>query len=582
MRLLNAESYRLEEFVGANIPPYAILSHTWEDGEVLYEVISDLETARTRDGFWKIERCCAEALNDGWEWVWIDTCCIDKSSSAELSEAINSMFHWYKHAMVCYAYLSDIDSRQNLEARLEDMAAHLARSSPASPLPCRWFYRSWTLQELIAPRRVQFFGKEWAYLGSKNDLKPLLSKATGIDPSILSHALSLHEKPAGDKMRWAAYRQATRVEDLSYSLLGLFDVNMPLLYGEGRKAFYRLQEHILTATDGHTLLSFGLSPWAPDRPVPRLTDVPGLIAQSPKDFRADPMVRRQANIRWSQSGYVNNLQAGRPRLRIHLPVRKLTPRDIRTLKLDRKYVWNFAALNLYAWDDLYKQVHRAYSTGSGNLMQTISSQYFDITLLFVDLNAKGLSGDSLPAVCFVISQYVLISPAETLNWKVQPLNIVSYKVPIRTYDQNPGGLPTIVSSQSMSSLATTHGLRIIDSETWRKTQTLERGDRYWLLTGFDKPILAYFKFMRYTGGFIYRIERTAPDASPKDILYRWRWSENQKHMNYPNGTGLLWEDRFSLDPRFDAVFSVAGRASDAGFGVIKVYFRVQDSMVSKI
>ncbi|KAK9421429.1 putative Heterokaryon incompatibility domain-containing protein [Seiridium unicorne] len=222
MRLLNAESYRLEEFVGANIPPYAILSHTWEDGEVLYEVISDLETARTRDGFWKIERCCAEALDDGWEWVWIDTLL-------------------YRQKLKCRAVRGhQLHVPLNLEARLEDMAAHLARSSPASPLPCRWFYRSWTLQELIAPRRVQFFGKEWAYLGSKNDLKPLLSKATGIDPSILSHALSLDEKPAGDKRRWAAYRQATRVEDLSYSLLGLFDVNMPLLYGEGGKVFYRL------------------------------------------------------------------------------------------------------------------------------------------------------------------------------------------------------------------------------------------------------------------------------------------------------------------------------------------------------
>ncbi|KAM0808866.1 putative Heterokaryon incompatibility domain-containing protein [Seiridium cardinale] len=523
MRLLNAESYRLEEFVGANIPPYAILSHTWEDGEVLYEDISDLETARTRNGSWKIERCCAEALDDGWEWVWIDTCCIDKSSSAELSEAINSMFQWYKHAMVCYAYLSDIDSRQNLEARLEDMAAHLARSSPAAPLPCRWFCRSWTLQELIASRRIRFF-----------------------------------------------------------CLLGLFDVNMPLLYGEGGKAFYRLQEHVLTATDDHTLLLFGLSPWAPDRPAPRLIDTAGLIAQSPDDFCADPMVQRLSYIHWSQPGYINNPQAGRPGLRIHLPVRKLTPRDMRTLKLDHEHVWYFAALNLYARDDLNEQAHWAYSADSGSLMQTRSAQYCRVTLLYVNLNAKGSGGHSLLAVCFVVSQYVLVSPAESLSWRIQPLNIINFKHTSRTYGRDPGGLPTIESSQSISSLATTHGLRIIDSETLRKRRSLERGDRYWLLTGLDKPILAYFKFFRYTGGFIYRIERMAPGASPRDLLDRWGGSENQKHMAFPDGTGLLWEDKFSLDPRFDAVFSMAGRAKDPGFGAIEVYFRVQDSMLSKI
>ncbi|KAI4598700.1 hypothetical protein KJ359_002592 [Pestalotiopsis sp. 9143b] len=231
MRLLNATDYKLVDFVGADIPPYAILSHTWEDHEVLFAEIQDLDEmlkTKKKRGFWKVERCCEQALKDGWKWVWIDNCCIDKGSSAELSEAINSMYRWYQNAVVCYAFLSDIESLEALDLCLASMAKArageaLVRHGPTSS--CRWFHRSWTLQELIAPRDVHFYAANWSFLATKNELGTRLAQATGIYYGVLIHELPVMGVSACEKMRWAANRQATRMEDVSYSLLGLFDIN---------------------------------------------------------------------------------------------------------------------------------------------------------------------------------------------------------------------------------------------------------------------------------------------------------------------------------------------------------------------
>ena len=128
MRLLRATDMTFHEFEGSSIPPYAILSHRWEGDEVSYQEMSDratatdmkirfiknqeleIQTAATerKSGFNKIQQCCAQALEDRIDYVWVDTCCINKSSSAELSEAINSMYAWYQQSVVCYAYLSDV------------------------------------------------------------------------------------------------------------------------------------------------------------------------------------------------------------------------------------------------------------------------------------------------------------------------------------------------------------------------------------------------------------------------------------------------------------------------------------------
>ncbi|CAN9392069.1 unnamed protein product [Alternaria alternata] len=136
MRLLNASTYEFHVVLGPRKPKYAILSHTWENDEVLYEDMRDTPKSdwSAKKGYFKIKKACAQALQDGCDFVWIDTCNINKDSSAELSEAINSMFRWYRDATICYAYISDS-----------------VTGDDESFSQCRWLTRGWTLQEMIAP-----------------------------------------------------------------------------------------------------------------------------------------------------------------------------------------------------------------------------------------------------------------------------------------------------------------------------------------------------------------------------------------------------------------------------------------------
>ncbi|KAI5460550.1 hypothetical protein BGZ63DRAFT_340141, partial [Mariannaea sp. PMI_226] len=185
----------------------------------------------------------------GYEYIWIDTCCIDKTSSAELSEAINSMYKWYNEADICYAYLADASP-----AGIEDP------STPNSTFrQSRWFTRGWTLQELIASRQVEFFARDWTYLGAKNgdiSFTKLLNEITGIQLEVLTGEMSPQDVSIGSRMHWAADRQTTRVEDIAYCLLGIFNVNIPLLYGEGKRSFIRLQEAILSREEDQSLFAW--------------------------------------------------------------------------------------------------------------------------------------------------------------------------------------------------------------------------------------------------------------------------------------------------------------------------------------
>ncbi|KAI1269259.1 heterokaryon incompatibility protein-domain-containing protein [Xylariaceae sp. FL1019] len=243
MRLLNTTTFRLETFLGDWIPRYAILSHTWESDELRW---------KAKGGAKKVARSVKIARRHGYKYIWIDTCCIDKSSSAELSEAINSMFEWYKNAQVCYVYLSDVQSPRNWK----DVA--LRRS--------KWFKRGWT--ELIAPRKVIFFGTTWKKLGTRARMARKIQHITRVDMDVLLRATRIHRFRPGisqslkrhsihSKMLWAAGRSTARPEDRAYSLMGLFSVNMPLLYGEGKsKAFRRLQEEILKSSNDQSILLF--------------------------------------------------------------------------------------------------------------------------------------------------------------------------------------------------------------------------------------------------------------------------------------------------------------------------------------
>lgn len=176
--------------------------------------------------------------------------------STELSEATNSMFRWYRDAAICYAYLSDIESGEQLELLAHRRVSQRAPSIGASSTDAigRWLYRSWTLQELLAPKDVRFFGAPWQYLGTKDSLKSTISAITGISEDTLCHHTDFFKVPAATRMYWASRRQASRIEDEAYLLLGIFDVNMPLLYGEGPKAFQRLQHKILKQSEDCALL----------------------------------------------------------------------------------------------------------------------------------------------------------------------------------------------------------------------------------------------------------------------------------------------------------------------------------------
>jgi hypothetical protein len=223
-------------------------------------------------GATKIKYASSHCKEEGLRYIWIDTCCIDKSSSAELSEAINSMYGWYEGSIVCYAYLEDVGRA------LSTQTSYDPSNKDKTVEESRWFTRGWTIQELIAPRMVDFFDKQWQYLGSKKDLYPLLSRITSIPEDVLLEPKNRRYCSVARKMTWAAKRQTTRIEDVAYSLLGIFDINMPLLYGEGRGAFIRLQEEILKETDDQSLLAWGLNGY-----MERVLDY-GVFANSPDNF----------------------------------------------------------------------------------------------------------------------------------------------------------------------------------------------------------------------------------------------------------------------------------------------------------
>ncbi|KAK3698949.1 hypothetical protein LTR37_016736 [Vermiconidia calcicola] len=272
MRLLHTSEFVLEEFIGSNIPKYAVISHRWGDDEASYrrfekglKTIRSSQYQNASSGWDKIIAACRIARSRGLDWLWIDTCCIDKKSSAELSEAINSMFNWYQRAEECYVLLPDVADNTAAFRR----AAHAEEGTvtnaakignemwdPQDFIKSTWFTRAWTLQELLAPNRVLFYTTDFNCLGSKGDLQNLISDATKVPLIFITQNDMIHRASVAERMKWASRRQATREEDLAYSMLGLFGVNMPLLYGEGNKAFLRLQTEIIRTSDDETIFGW--------------------------------------------------------------------------------------------------------------------------------------------------------------------------------------------------------------------------------------------------------------------------------------------------------------------------------------
>ncbi|KAI0191622.1 HET-domain-containing protein [Astrocystis sublimbata] len=229
-------------------PRYAILSHTWgkTSEEVTFQELEALLSSDPRipiapilskPGYRKIQEFCSEADRMGLEWAWVDTCCIDKTSSAELSEAINSMYRWYEDSVLCMALLSDVGMSDASLIEPETCAFEFRKS--------KWFTRGWTLQELIAPPTLFFYSNAWSCIGERLRLVGLIQEACGLPREIFAWGKKLEDFSVAQRMSWAAKRVTTRREDMAYCLLGLFHVNMPLLYGEGGAAFNRLQRKII-------------------------------------------------------------------------------------------------------------------------------------------------------------------------------------------------------------------------------------------------------------------------------------------------------------------------------------------------
>ena len=218
MRLLHTTSLKLQDFQPDAVPEYAILSHTWEEEEV---TLQDLETGRWRSlsSSTKISGICSLACKNKHQYIWIDTVSIDKTSSAELTEAINSMFAWYQNAIICYAYLSDVPSDTAVMALPPHPPNSLFRRS-------RWFTRGWTLQELLAPKEVVFLDQEFQRIGLRSHLQNVLAQVTGISLGYLKARGDARLASVAQKMSWASRRNTTRPEDLAYSLIGIHNSHL--------------------------------------------------------------------------------------------------------------------------------------------------------------------------------------------------------------------------------------------------------------------------------------------------------------------------------------------------------------------
>ncbi|KAL8963788.1 MAG: hypothetical protein Q9183_004957 [Haloplaca sp. 2 TL-2023] len=288
MRLINTSTFALHKSEELGGPlEYAILSHRWVGAEVTFQ---DLDSAQWRASnidkpqMHKIRAACTKARqrNPPLDWLWVDTCCIDKKDLVELSTSLNSMFQWYFGATVCYGYLYDIDW----------INGQLSKSTnPKRPgQESEWFERGWTLQELLAPRHMEFYDRNWNFMGTKRDLAPMLESETGIAQTYLTGATSFKTASVATKMSWMAGRTTTMVEDIAYSMLGILNINTEIRYGEGINAFMRLQRTLVEHTTDESIFAWetpkaGLSCYRSLGHTPRFDPKEwGLIAPSPDCF----------------------------------------------------------------------------------------------------------------------------------------------------------------------------------------------------------------------------------------------------------------------------------------------------------
>ncbi|KAK7743414.1 hypothetical protein SLS62_010608 [Diatrype stigma] len=289
MRLLHAKTLRLLEFpYDDNLPEYAVLSHTWGasgDEVTLKDLHSWTPWFKRKPGWTKIKGCCRQALTDGIEYVWIDTCCLDRPKSTQAQgqstvtaavyhHEVQLMWRYYAGARVCYVHLADVHDSPKTNPESPDSSFRRSR----------WFTRGWTVPEMLAPLFVRFYDASWKYVGSKAELSKTIEEVTGIGAAVVRSPAEVGRQSVACRMSWVAARETSREEDIAYCLLGLFDVaSMPLDYGEGRRsAFLRLQHEILRTSKDQSLFAWGYGlPLAGTHDDCKV----GMLAETPAAFR---------------------------------------------------------------------------------------------------------------------------------------------------------------------------------------------------------------------------------------------------------------------------------------------------------
>ncbi|XDG06029.1 hypothetical protein ABKA04_005644 [Annulohypoxylon sp. FPYF3050] len=285
MRLLKTKEYRLIETneVPNPFPQYAILSHTWISprDEITYQDFKrrkdDIDYGLYKQKGWKkFKKYCDRAAKDGWEWAWMDTCCIDKTNPADTQEAINAMFRWYQNAGVCYAYLEDVDANEASDTdmgfplnwdfddiasidNVADRDSVIHKALRPHLIKAKWFTRGWTLQELLAPPYLVFVDRAWRRIGTRESWADEIKEASRIEARYLTDfsPTDFVSCSLAKRLSWASRRETTIEEDETYSLLGLFGISLPLIYGEGRwRAFNRLQRELITVYNDDSIFAW--------------------------------------------------------------------------------------------------------------------------------------------------------------------------------------------------------------------------------------------------------------------------------------------------------------------------------------
>ena len=362
MRFLNTHTLQFETVADSELDQdenrYAILSHRWgnDEDEVSFADVRSQDFSH-RKAFPKLKGFCDLAASLGYRYGWLDTCCIDKTNLVELSEAIASMYRWYQASDVCIVYLVDVPKVDIMDSS--------------------WWSRGWTLQELIGPESASFYDCHWRGLGTKIELLSPISNKTEIPEDVLSHKTSPAVCSIAQRMSWAAIRETTRVEDRAYSLLGIFGVHMPIIYGEKENAFQRLQKAIIDNSKDESIFAWAMGIGNDKRKSS------GLLAPSPSSYVDCGDI---VSVRGSSGFNVINGELG-----INL---RTFPHSMETY---------FAALNCtrrthpddrisimisrLSTDDEYVRVNKTY-VGARVLMEPQSLREFEAREIYVSLDPK--------------------------------------------------------------------------------------------------------------------------------------------------------------------------------------------------